>query len=86
MSIVISTKDKFQKQRDATRTQELHIEKEDAYAKWRLPSVDRFKPIMKVLGIAALPVVAFWGLLLVGIGFAMTIVVSLLKTLGKLFR
>ena len=86
MSQVIVTKDKFSAARKATAAQESAISKEDQFDKWRISDISKPNPIMKVLGLAFLPIVLAWTGLLAGVGFALSIVVFLLKGLSKIFR
>lgn len=84
MSQVIVTNDDFKQKRLRSREQEKQIAKEAMYQRWRKMDVNTFRPLAIAIGIATIPVVAFWGLLLGLMGFALSIFTVILKTAGKL--
>jgi hypothetical protein len=86
MSIVIVTKDQLNQKRDFTRNQEQHIDKEQMFQKWRLSDVTKPSLVLKVIGMAFMPIVIFWGVLMVGVSFAMSLLLVTLKGLSKVFR
>lgn len=85
MSQVIVTDDNLREKRQFTRQQEMKISTEDMYARWRIANVKQMRPLGLLIGLASLPIVAFWGLLLVLIGFSLSIFTFALQILGKIF-
>jgi hypothetical protein len=83
LSQVIVTKDKLQSKRDASRTQEANISREDMFAKWRRNDITGKDPIAAGIGMLLLPVVAAWAVLTGFIYLVLTILKYVFEALGK---
>jgi hypothetical protein len=86
MSQVIVTNDNLNKEREFTRQQEHKISKEAMYQRWRLANVNQMRPLAVLIGLASVPVVFFWGFLLLLMGASLSIFIGILKVLGQFVR
>lgn len=84
MSQVVVTHDALQKSRDASLVQEKNIDSESEYQHWRMSDATKTHPVAKMVGVATFPILALWSLLSIGLGFAVALIVGLMKVLGRL--
>ncbi len=85
MSQVIVTDDNLREKRQHTRQQELNISTEAMYGRWRIANVKQMRPLAALIAIASVPVVVFWGFLLLFIGLSLSAFTVILQVLGKVF-
>jgi len=86
VSQVIVTKDQLSEKRAASRVQEIAIDSDSVYQRWRIVKIKPGSPLMFMFAVAALPIVAFWALLMVGFAFAIGLSTWVFKGLGKIVR
>ena len=87
MSQVVTTEDKFAKNRERTKTEENKIDREGAFKKWRRNDISKgYDPVAKLVGVALLPVVAAWGVLTALATAAVWLAVAVSKVLGGAFK
>jgi hypothetical protein len=84
LSQVVVTRDRYKAKREQSLNQEHRISSEDEFRRFRMSDISKPDPIAKVAGLVALPIVAIWAGLTALVGFAMFLVLSVLKALGKL--
>jgi len=82
MSQVIVEDDNLRVKRQNTRKQEIAIDRESIYQRWRLPDVKKTRPILQLIGIAVLPVVLFWTLLMGAMSLVLGFCLGLFRVLG----
>lgn len=82
MSQVICEEDELSAKRAASREQEHLIIRDTVYRKWQNPSSGMLGFVAKVVGIATLPIVGIWMVLLAGVSFAFGLIGVILKILG----
>jgi len=82
MSQVVVTVDALKARREKSLNQEHTIEREAGYAQWRLSDATKTHPVAKLIGIAILPIMVLWGLLMATMGVALSITLGLFKVLG----
>lgn len=84
MSQVIVTDDKLKPKRERTRQQEKQIDRDGQFARWRRNDITGPDPVLKLVGLAVMPVVALWGILLGAMTLMLTLIRGLFRGLGKL--
>lgn len=85
MSQVIVTNDNLGPLRQKALEQEHRIQTEVDFKKWHRSDVVGFDPVKNAVGVAVLPVVAFWGILMACISVAFAIAANLMRLAGKVF-
>jgi len=87
VSQVIVTNDVLRGKREESRRQEHKIDRESVFAQWRRSDITtRRDPVAALIGVAAIPVVAFWSFVAGCLTFSFTVMLGVFKVLGKLFR
>jgi len=84
LSQVIIANDDLNLRRAEAAKQEHRITIEKDYAKWRRSDVVGFDPIKVAVGIAVLPIVAFWSFLTACFGYAFGITATIFRVIGGL--
>lgn len=84
MSQVIVTNDQLKPKREKSRAQEQRIDRESQFGRWRRSDITGPDPVAKLIGVAAMPILALWGLLVGLMGVIVAAVNFLFKGLGKL--
>ena len=84
MSQVIIVKDSYDAERAISRAQEHKISKEVEFEHWRLPDVTKPSVVAKLVGLALLPALAFWVLLMAALSLALTFAGYLFHGLANL--
>ena len=84
MSQVIVTEDNVKTRRMNAAGQEHKIKTDSGLEKWKRSDVVGFDPIKTAIGIAVLPIVALWGLILGFISYAFGIVAAMFRMIGKI--
>ncbi len=86
LSQVVVTHDSLIAKREKSRAQEKSIDRTGQFSHWLKSDIySRKNPFMVILGVVFIPIAAFWALLLVGIGFAVSLVSLLMATGARLF-
>ena len=83
MSQVIVTKDVLNKEREASRSQEAKISREEMFTRWRRNDITGKDPIAAAVGLGLTPIVAIWMALTVAIYLALTVLKYVFAGLGK---
>lgn len=87
MSQVIVTDDVLRNKREESKRQEHRIDRESAFSQWRMNDItSRRDPVAALIGLAALPVVAFWSFVASCLTFSFSVMLGVFKVLGKIFR
>jgi hypothetical protein len=84
VSQVIVTNDNLRERRQRTRGQEAKIDRESAMARFRFGDITGRDPVEILIGVALLPVVAFWAFITAISTVALYFMRLLLAVLGKI--
>ncbi len=85
MSQVIVTHDKLSERREASRKQERMIDTDSGVKKWQLSDIVKGDAsFRKFLLLALSPILAFWGILMIGVSFSVGLFSFIMKALGSL--
>jgi hypothetical protein len=85
VSQVIVTQDNLSERREASRKQERMIDTDSGVKKWQLGDIVKGDPgFRKFLLVALSPLFAFWGILMIGVSFALGLFSFIMRVLGSL--
>jgi hypothetical protein len=85
LSQVIVTDDKLKQKREKSAEQELRIDREGQFQRWRRNDITGKDMVATAIGFAALPVVGLWAFLTAMIAAMLTLCQYLFKVLGAAF-
>lgn len=83
MSQVIVEEDSLKAKREQSRALEKKIQIEAHHQKWHLGGTAGVNTLAKIIGIAALPIIALWASLAFIMGFAFKVISGFFRLLGK---
>lgn len=86
MSLIGSVRDGMGDLRKKSLSQEQTIDRNGEFSHWRMSDVTRTSIIERGAGLAVMPLIAFWCLLLLVLGIGMSISLLSFKLLSRFFR
>jgi len=84
MSQVIITNDSLREKREASRLAEKRINRDVITKSWMMPTLPKRDPIAMIAGVLAIPIAAFWAVMIAFLSLMMGAVLWLFRGLAKI--